>query len=337
MRSWAMIAVTTASLGSTLALAPPVSAQAQAECRVEEMDPRRGPARQTFCLGPDGQWRARPDLDAATASGRAPADRGAPGGPAAASLPPDWRGTITYSGTHEGYVQQAGPEMRELSISSVVGAVAGGQRQRQRYAGRYDMVLTIDGTAVTGQASGTGGIEPATFSGTRTGNLCRLYIEGAELEATCTTERFVGASRSPRGASPSFLMNIDARATRVVDTAEEERQRAMQRSRAAPPPAARREYSSTDARELYDLAGSCTIRFQLELGFSPELEPELTAANSKLMSFTIFAGQEAGLSDDQIPTLFYRNAPTVEDRFRDRQAWDQGLGVCRELAHTLST
>ncbi|MDZ4362352.1 hypothetical protein [Brevundimonas sp.] len=229
MKPWAMIAVTTACLGSILVVASPVWAQAQAECRVEEMDPRRGPARQTFCLGPDGQWRARPDLDAASARG--PADRGAPGVPAAASLPPDWRGTITYSGTHEGYVQQAGPEMRELSISSVVGAVAGGQRQR--YAGRYDMVLTIDGTAVTGQASGTGGIEPATFSGTRTGNLCRLYLEGAELEATCTTERFVGASRSPRGASPSFLMNIDARATRVVDTAEEERQRAEASARAA--------------------------------------------------------------------------------------------------------
>lgn len=229
MKSWTVIVVTTACLGSILVVASPVRAQAQAECRVEEMDPRRGPARQTFCLGPDGQWRARPDLDAASARG--PTDRGAPGVPAAASLPPDWRGTITYSGTHEGYVQQAGPEMRELSISSVVGAVAGGQRQR--YAGRYDMVLTIDGTAVTGQASGTGGIEAATFSGTRTGNLCRLYIEGAELEATCTTERFVGTSRSPRGASPSFLMNIDARATRVVDTAEEERQRAEAAARAA--------------------------------------------------------------------------------------------------------
>lgn len=305
------------------------------ECRVEEMDPRRGPARQTFCRNRDGQWRPRPDLDAAAASGRPATPVAAPGVPAASVLPADWRGTITYSGTHEGYVQQAGPGMRDLSVGSVVGAVAGGQRQR--YAGRYDLVLTIDGASVTGQASGTGGIEPATFSGVRTGSLCRMFLEGAEVEATCTSDRFVGVSRSPRGASPSFMMNIDARAVKVVDAAEEERQRAEAAERAREDRVATesRGYDTAAARQMYDLAGSCMVRFDHEMSFSPELEGELKSAYGDLMLFAIFAGQEAGLSEAEIPVAFMNAAPSVDDRFRDRAKWDEAMSTCRELATRL--
>lgn len=207
----------TVALGTLALAATAGTAQAQQrgeECRVEEMDPRRGPAQQTFCRGPDGQWRPRPDLDAATAGGPLPTpviEANAPG-----ALPPDWRGTITYTGTHNGYAIPSGRDAR-----------------RQDYSGRYDLMLEFDGASVSGRATGTGGLQPADLVGTRSGSHCRLRLENlAIFEGTCTNDRFFGVSREAPGQEFRQVMNIDARAVRRVDAAEEDQRRAAARAEA---------------------------------------------------------------------------------------------------------
>jgi surface antigen len=214
-RSTMMIGLTALALAAAAGKA--AAQQRGEECRVEEMDPRRGPARQTFCRGPDGQWSPRPDLDA-TSAGQTPSRSAVPAAAETApgALPPDWRGTVIYNGTHQGYAIPAGRNAR-----------------RQDYSGRYDLTLEIDGAVITARASGTGGLQPADLTGTRTGSQCRLYLADlAVLEATCTADRFVGVSREAPGQDFRQVMNIDARATRRVDAAEQEQQQAQAQAEA---------------------------------------------------------------------------------------------------------
>jgi hypothetical protein len=190
------------------------------QCRVQEMDPRRGPALQTFCLGSDGQWRARPDIPPSRA-GAAPTAT-ATGG----ALPYGWRGRVDYSGTQEGYIQQQARAPRRLTLNNALEALAGGDRRE--FGGAYQLRLTFDGDAVSGSYSGGPGsnIDSGQLSGTRNGSRCRLFAGQVLIEAECTTDRFVGTGRSQGNGRTSQTLRIDARATDVVDAAEEERRRA---------------------------------------------------------------------------------------------------------------
>ena len=122
------------------------------------------------------------------------------------AIPANFRGQISYSGTHQGQLVAA--------------------RRTREYSGHYNLELEINGSTLRGRYSGTGGINSGTVSGTRTGNRCRLTDDrwGTVTEAECTRSRFAGTARSPQVAQRQTRMNIDARATRVVDAAVPEQQ-----------------------------------------------------------------------------------------------------------------
>lgn len=202
-------------LFASLVVLTVVAGQEPENCRVVEMDPRRGPPRQTICQDARGQWIARPEVPADLAR------EGSPGGSSVDALPPEWRGRIRYSGTHEGYVQTASA-MRDLSLEGAVRALNG---QRRQYGGTLEMDLTFDGRAVSGTVSGTGGISTSRLRGTREGSRCRLTVDDvALLEAECTRAALTGISRNRSDSSDTMVMRIEARAISVVDAAEQERQ-----------------------------------------------------------------------------------------------------------------
>lgn len=188
------------------------------QCEVREMDPRRGPARQTFCLGSDGQWRVTTD---------GASDQGPPSGPPQVEgLPPDWRGRISYSGVLEGYTQEQRRTPRRLTLNSALDALAGGERRE--FGGPYELELTFEGSGVSGTFSGAapGRSRSGRIEGTRNGSICSLYAEDLLIEAACTAEGFNGSGRSQGQSRVTQTVRIEARATTVVDAAEEARQQA---------------------------------------------------------------------------------------------------------------
>ena len=187
------------------------------QCRIQEMDPRRGPARQTFCLGPDGEWRARPDI---------PVDQVAVVAADADALPDGWRGRINYSGVVEGHTQEPTRTPRRLTLGNALEALAGGERRE--FGGAYSLELTFEGDAVSGTFSGAspGRNRSGRVQGTRAGSQCRLFAEDILIEGECTAGRFLGSGRSQGGSRVTQTLRIDAPAAEVVDAAEQERQRA---------------------------------------------------------------------------------------------------------------
>lgn len=158
-------------------------------------------------------------------------------------LPPDFRGRITYSGTHEGRVTTPGPMPRRLDLRSIARA-AGRTRE---YAGAYELVLEFDGNALSGRVSGTGGLIATSLSGTRRGDRCRLIDDrhGTITEAQCTASRFTGTARTQAGSRQNMTMEIEASAVQFVDAAQENRERlaaaeAERQAALRAPPSARR-------------------------------------------------------------------------------------------------
>jgi hypothetical protein len=137
------------------------------------------------------------------------------------SLPPDFRGTITYRGSH-GALLDRGP-----------------RRGTRQYGGSLTIELTFEGNRVTGRFSGTGGINSGTMTGTRNGNHCRLIEarDGDVIEGECTRSRLSARARSTR--ANAMTASFEAQATRVVDSAVAGRQEPpRQTAGAAPPPRA---------------------------------------------------------------------------------------------------
>lgn len=210
-----------ASLG-ILFLAAPAAAQRRPECRQMETDTGGKTQAQTMCQGADGVWRPQQQP-------QQPQTQQAQQVPSAGSgaLPPGFRGRVSYSGTHRGQVRTPGPPLRRLDVRSIINSATGGRTRE--YAGAYQLELSFDGNAVTGRYSGTGGIASGTVSGTRSGNRCHLVDErhGTVTEAECTATRFVGRAATPRGPGPQMTAELDANAVRIVDAAEEERERQL--------------------------------------------------------------------------------------------------------------
>lgn len=114
------------------------------------------------------------------------------------ALPPDFRGRVTYQGTHEGQVRRAG--------------------RTREHAGRVTLELTFNGSAVVARFSGTGGMNTGTMTGTRRGNRCRLVDDrfGNVIEGDCTRSRFWGGG-SHRGPRETTTIRLEAQATQFVD------------------------------------------------------------------------------------------------------------------------
>jgi hypothetical protein len=98
--------------------------------------------------------------------------------------------------------------------------------------GGYTLDLTIEGNAVSGRYTGTGGFTSGTLSGTRTGSHCHLIDDqyGTINDAECTPTSFTGTARSQQGSRSQLRLTIEASAIRLVDAAVQERQ---QRAEAA--------------------------------------------------------------------------------------------------------
>lgn len=202
-----------------------IPAAIQSDCRVVEMDPRRGPPRVVQCRDQRGAWVPRPDMDPNSVQSNTPAPALAP--IAQAALPADWRGEIRYTGTHQGYVQPAGSLPTRLTPDALFGSLQ--SSMRQQYGGQIDLVLQFDGSSVSGTYSGTGGMETGRVSGTRNGSQCRLTAGGNVIEATCSQNVFEGTSRSMATSGETQFMRIAAQQTSLVDFSVRDRQRAEQR------------------------------------------------------------------------------------------------------------
>jgi hypothetical protein len=189
-------------------------------------------------------------------------------------LPPDFRGRITYSGTHEGRVTTPGPMPRRLDLRSIARA-AGRTRE---YGGAYELVLEFDGNALSGRVSGTGGLLPTTLSGTRRGDRCRLIDDryGTITEARCTAAGFTGTARTQPGSRQNMTMEIDASAVQFIDAAQEAREPLVaaeaerQAARRAPPPPTRAipAAPSAPARDLPRHADGTPVVTPAALGVS---------------------------------------------------------------------
>lgn len=157
-------------------------------------------------------------------------------------LPPDFRGRITYSGTHEGEVTRPGPPLRSLRTRDILRSVTGGRSQQ--HGGRFELELSFDGPSVTGRFSGTGGLNAGSMTGTRNGSRCRLIDDryGNVTEAECTRTRFSGGGRH-QGPRETTTIRLDAFATQFVDAAVE-----AQRQREAMAEAERRRQLESTAR-----------------------------------------------------------------------------------------
>jgi|GEM_PF-1154175 len=173
---------------------------------------------------------------------------------ATGALPPDFRGRISYSGTHEGQLNRAGPPLRSLRTRDILRSATGGSTRE--YAGAYNLELTFDGNALTGRYSGTGGMNSGTVSGTRSGTHCRLVDDryGTVTEAECTRNRFSGTARVQRGRDTS-TMRFEAAATQFVDARVAQEQR-----RLAAAEAAQRERAAAAAYDALPNAGAALTR-----------------------------------------------------------------------------
>lgn len=224
-------------------------AQAQARpsnCQVVESETGQGRVRQTLCQGADGVWRPQETPPAAPS-----ADLGGGLSVGGGAFPPGWSGRVTYRGTYQGAIETPGPRMRRFSVDEALRSATGGRREE--IGGPYSLELNIDGNAVSGRLTTSGGLRNAAVSGTRNGDRCRLFIGDVSIEAECTASRFDGRARTQGDARRIYSYRIDTEAIQLVDNraeaarretaaAEAEARRAEQRAereRAAEAEAAR--------------------------------------------------------------------------------------------------
>lgn len=226
------------------------------ECRQVESEAGGQRSISTLCRGADGVWRPRQ-------AQRSPD-----------ALSPDFRGRVSYSGTHRGEATIPGPPVRRLTARDIIRSATGG-RTRQ-YSGSYSLEVQFDGDRVTGRYSGTGGVNSGSFTGTRSGDRCSIRDDSGKsaMEAECSATRFAGTAKSARGVSPSFSIIIETRATRVVDAARE-REQAAQAINSAP--AGGRAAPATAAPGIFTLTGKHLLPFDRQSATQLDLIVECLA------------------------------------------------------------
>jgi len=275
------LAVLTLTVSGAIAAQGRSAATAQAagsgECRdvtiVNQVNGREERSTTRMCRNAAGGWDP-----AGTAAQPAPSD----------TLPPDFRGRISYQGTHRANCSRGGEE-------------------RARYGGSLNVELTFNGNNVTGSFSGTGGINTGTMSGTRTGNRCRMIESrgGDLIEGECTRTRFSAIARS-QGNRDALAARFEANATRFVDAAAEERQRIVATTPAPTSPRA----------ELASASAGCPLdplRAQAEIRRLPFIErrsssaglfgPRFSSAHYRPVDMAIYGFRVGSISLDEMAPL----------------------------------
>jgi hypothetical protein len=219
-------------------------------------------------------------------------------------LPPNFRGRISYSGTHEGSVTRAGPPLRSLRTRDILRSVTGGTTRE--YGGAFNLELTFQGNAVTGRFSGSGGIGSGTLSGTRSGSRCRLFndLDGTVTEAECTRTRFIGEAHGQRGGA-SARTRIEAEATHFVDAAVEERERHFA------------DASAAEREQRVPAAGDRSTR-QQAAGSAAARQPAALQHSGMARCWALgFAAPTSQADLDRIPTIQLLNRGQVMAANRD--------------------
>lgn len=138
-------------------------------------------------------------------------------------LPPDFSGSISYSGNYRGTVSSNGRGSALGELSDVLGDMLGANATH--IGGTYDVELIFDPDGqVRGRASGSGQAPPVTLIGIRSGSQCRLFTspDAGVIEGNCTRSRFSGLQTSaPSQARRSRRVNLNLTATQVVETRTE--------------------------------------------------------------------------------------------------------------------
>lgn len=145
------------------------------------------------------------------------------GEPNGSSLPPDFRGKISYFGNHSGEV---------ISVLTMRGGPKKDcprpdKRCPERIGGSLEVELEFDGDIVKGNFRGTGGIRDSALIGRRIGSQCRLYdlADGSVWTGRCDTQSFAGSVKSVANSQVQVSLNFDAVGTKTRDYSEWERRR----------------------------------------------------------------------------------------------------------------
>jgi len=152
----------------------------------------------------------------------------AQGKPEAPSVKPA-KGSISYTGTYSGESTQR--RGRQTASKDLEGAIT--------------LEVTFDGPAIRANMKTTGLLRGEPLSGVVEGNVCKLYTRrGALLSGECTVSGFVGTLEYSDGSNRKLEVAFDAKATRVVDAADVQRQRDQE--------VARRQAEAHAGRQLPD-------------------------------------------------------------------------------------
>ncbi len=135
------------------------------------------------------------------------------------AFPADFKGQVTYKGTHQGSLTMAPKPVRKMSIAERIRVSQGGSTQN--FQGELNVELTFDEGKVSGRFWGTGGINSNSVVGTRVGSNCYLIDQsnGASIQAVCSATRFYSEAEEQNGRK-TILSVLDARTLRTVNARE---------------------------------------------------------------------------------------------------------------------
>lgn len=124
------------------------------------------------------------------------------------TLPPGFRGRITYEGSYT--AELLGPRGRNAPSS--------------RNGGAITLDVSFDGNRISGSFRGIGGIGQGSFTGTRSGNSCTVIEPtGARNTVRCDRNYWGGENHTAPGARQAAVVRIEARATESANTIKDER------------------------------------------------------------------------------------------------------------------
>ncbi|HST37693.1 MAG TPA: hypothetical protein VLK25_13820 [Allosphingosinicella sp.] len=122
------------------------------------------------------------------------------------TLPPDFRGRITYEGSYTAELVR--PRARNAPQSRNGGAIT------------FD--VSFDGNRISGSFTGVGGIGQGSFTGTRNGADCTIIEPtGARNTVRCDRNFWGGENHTAPGAPQAAVVRIQARATKPSSAAAE--------------------------------------------------------------------------------------------------------------------
>ena len=173
--------------------------QAAPECRAVKLPD--GTSTQ-MCKGADGRWMQTDST---------PSD-------SSTAFPPDFHGKVSYAGSYTGKIFVAGRGPRSLNINELLRSATSGKTTEM--GGSFTLELEYDGSTVKGSYKGTGAIDPGSFSGTRSGDVCTFLDRNGKWSGHCGRDGFNVNFATYQGVSPKVNATITASATGVQDNAK---------------------------------------------------------------------------------------------------------------------